>query len=263
MNPLRTIYPLWLREKLYFHMVSRIALWPNAEKAMPLEFAPATLPSLLQTDCGHRQIAWLGFYERELTTTLSRLARRGGLLVDVGANVGYFSILWVALNVKNRAYAFEPSPRNLTMLRANVAAQMHPERIQICEYALGRESGEMPFDPGPDDQSGWGGFKRSISRQTIRVRVQRLDELLPPAAIVDCVKIDTEGADAWVIEGATKLLREKRIRHVLFEENSQRMQALGISPRTAERLLSDLGYVVSPLGKAGSCTEFHAWPGGR
>src|SRR5437867_3007474 len=110
MNLLRTVYPLWLREKLYFHVISRIAVGSNGEQVPTrLEFAPATVPALARTDCGHRELAWLGFCERELSRKLSRLARRGGVLVDVGANVGYFSILWVALNPRNRAYAFEPS----------------------------------------------------------------------------------------------------------------------------------------------------------
>src|SRR5207247_1596925 len=151
---------------------------------------------------------------------------------------------WVALNPCNRAYAFEPSPRNLGMLRANVAAQKDPARIQVCEHALGREPGELPFDPGPDEQSGWGGLTGTVSDRTINVRVRRLDDVLPRDTVLDCLKIDTEGADAWVLEGAAELLREGRIRHVFFEENQPRMEALGIPPRAGERLLLDLGYIV-------------------
>src|SRR2546423_1316289 len=96
----------------------------------PLVFAPVALKNVISRDYGHRFIAWCGFYDLALTRSLSVLARQGGLLVDVGANVGYFSVLWSGLDAHNRVLAFEPSPRNVCLLRGNVAVQKHPERIQ-------------------------------------------------------------------------------------------------------------------------------------
>ena len=49
--------------------------------------------------------------------------------------------------------------------------------------------------------------------------VVTLDEELKDVSFIDVLKIDTEGADTWVLEGAAFLLRQKRIRHVFFEEN--------------------------------------------
>jgi len=115
MKILRTIHPLWLREKIYFHVIAR-----NSSLKTPgggnLEFAPVRMKALLPTDCGHRQIAWCGFYELDLSRRISSLAKTGGCLVDVGANAGYFSCIWAAANPLNEVYAFEPSPRNLAML---------------------------------------------------------------------------------------------------------------------------------------------------
>src|SRR5436305_1072456 len=98
--------------------------------------------SLLGTDCAHRQIAWTGFYDLELSRQLAVLARQGGLLVDVGANAGYFICLWAALNPSNAVYAFEPSPRNLQMLRRNASVLRDLGRLKILDCALGKEEGE-------------------------------------------------------------------------------------------------------------------------
>ena len=249
MNLLRFVYPLCLREKLFFHLVAPKARYPEtADKGIGLEYAPTRIYRLLETDWGHRQIAWMGFYERELSKRVSRLARRGGVLVDVGANIGYFSILWAALKPDNLVYAFEPSSRNFKMLKENVAAQKNPNQIKVFDYGLSKESGEFQFDFGPDDQSGWGGLTRVASSRSTPVLVRRLDEVLPSSLVVDFLKIDTEGADTWVLYGSERLLREKRIRAGIYEENRSRMSALGIQPHEAQTFLEGMGYHIHDNG---------------
>lgn len=257
MNMLRWVYPLRLRQSLYSRVVSRHVGFPKlAASGAKLHFADVSMPALLPTDWGHGRIAWLGFYELELTRRMCALARTGGVLVDVGANVGYFTCLWAGVNLGNEVHAFEPSPRNLTMLRTNVAAQNNFQRIKVYDVAAGRESGSLVFDPGPAEQSGWGGLAVQNSAQTMAVEVRRLDEMLPTDLDVAVLKIDTEGADAWVLMGAEGLLRHHQIGNIFFEENEERMEQLGIAPKTAERLLIAHGYKVTPLPN--TVGEFHA-----
>jgi FkbM family methyltransferase len=224
-----------------------------------MHFAPASLPQLLPTDWGHRQIAWMGFYELELSRQIASLAQRGGVFVDVGANIGYFSCLWAALNVQNYVFAYEPAPRNLRMLQGNVAAQVGSGRIMVSDLAAGKEKGSFPFDSGPEEQTGWGGIAPRKSENSIDVEVERLDELLPTGLKIDVLKIDTEGADAWVLFGAKTLLKQKRIAHIFFENNPTRMVHLGIAPNTAEMFLKELGYRVNHLNSDRKNCDFHAW----
>jgi FkbM family methyltransferase len=256
MNWPHKIYPLWLREKIYFRLIARTKQASKNIGGFDLEFAPVKMTSLLLTDYGHRQIAWLGFYELELSRRISSLAKQGGFMLDVGANAGYFSCIWATLNPHNEVYAFEPSPRNLLMLRQNVSALNNPQRVQILDCALGKETGVLDFDVGPEEQSGWGGLANLASARTIQVKVCRLDDLIPPDKNVSVLKIDTEGADTWVLFGAKNLLRQRRIKHIFFEANAERMQQLGIQPDEAEKYLTDLGYTVRPLGTQ----EFYATP---
>ena len=72
-------------------------------------------------DVAHGEIAFLGFTELGLTRVVAERARQGGLLVDVGANWGYFTLLWLAARADNRVVAVEASPRNLEALRENLA----------------------------------------------------------------------------------------------------------------------------------------------
>jgi hypothetical protein len=106
----------------------------------------------------HGQIAFLGYYEKELSKTIAWLGReKEGRFVDVGANIGYYSLLWVAQSPENKAIAIEPSPRVQDLLRENVERNGFGDRITIVEAAAGWETGEVQFDVGPEDEVGWGG----------------------------------------------------------------------------------------------------------
>jgi FkbM family methyltransferase len=214
------------------------------------------MEALRQSDSMHRQIAWLGFYELNLSRKIVGLARAGGILVDVGANAGYFTCLWAGLGGSNRVYAFEPSPDVCSMLRRNIDVNGVQDRVKVFDLALGYESGTAMFDPCSEKESGWGGLVTRTSPDVLLVNVHRLDEMLSADIVVDVLKIDTEGADTWVLFGAERLLRAKRIKHVFFERNESRMSQLGIKPGEAERFLSDCGYRVSNLAAS---TDGELW----
>jgi len=188
-----------------------------------------------------------GVWEPLLTRHVLERAKRGGVLVDVGANLGYFSLLWAAAAPENRAYAFEASPRVYPKLVRNVRLNRLEERIRPFEVALSDREGLSAFDPGPGEQTGWGGLLDSSAAGTLEVVTTRLDTIFAHLPRIDVLKIDVEGADTRVLLGAERLLRERRIGAVYFEQFTDRMAALGIAPGAAIDLLSSSGYVVSRL----------------
>jgi FkbM family methyltransferase len=219
------------------------------------------LMKLNNHDTAHGQIAFTGFYETELTTLVSRIARtEGGRLLDVGANYGYYSLMWCGLREDNSSLAFEASPKVIPELRGNLKLNRLESRVTLMELAVSDASGELCFDIGPEDQTGWGG----ISTQTqaggnvVRVPTKRLDEMADHGNYT-LLKIDCEGADAIVLRGAVRLLSEHRVRHVCYEENLPRMKTLGIRPGEAQALLRSHGYRCEPLDHLPNPTEFHAW----
>jgi FkbM family methyltransferase len=84
----------------------------------------------------------------------------GGDLIDVGANAGYFSLLWAALNPGNRVDAFEALPANVDRLRDNTERNKLGDRIHLHPFALGAADGAIAFETGHAEQSGWGGIAR-------------------------------------------------------------------------------------------------------
>ena len=106
----------------------------------------------------------------------------------------------------------------------------------------------MSFEVGPVAQTGWGRLTRQPTGVT--VDVVRLDTYCESRSIdrIDTLKVDVEGADAWVLEGAQRLLHAGRIGTVFFEEDAALMRRLEIVPGTSARLLATAGYHVQPLG---------------
>jgi FkbM family methyltransferase len=242
--------PLWLREKffwkLYYQKNSFSGLFENAT----LELAPNVSLKLMPTDISHKQIAFLGFSELLPSRRVAQLAKAGGLMVDVGANYGYYSCIWAAANPKNQVIAFEASPRNFSALKLNLVNNGLETQVDVQQLAVGKECGSLPFTLGSEEQSSWGGLLVDREKGAIEVPVVSLDEIFLKShnERIDVLKIDVEGADTWVLQGAEQLLRRQRISHIFFEENVVRMSALGLKLKDAQELLQDCGYRLEPLG---------------
>jgi hypothetical protein len=76
------------------------------------------------SDTAHGHLAFTGLYEPVLSGHFVRLAASGGLLVDVGANFGYFSLLQCGLSSSSRSIAFEASPKVLHRLKQNISTNI-------------------------------------------------------------------------------------------------------------------------------------------
>jgi FkbM family methyltransferase len=229
------------------------------EENISLAFDKNLRLDLSGNDVAHRSIIFNGFYELELSKAISKLGREGGVMVDVGANYGYFSCLWASKNSANKVFAFEASPLNVGPLKNNIRKNALDDRVTVLPTALGKEKGTFKFTLGNEEkQTGWGGLSIDPLADTVEVEVDTLDSFAADNGIsqIDVLKIDTEGADTWVLYGCKELLKTKSVRNIFFECNVPRMKLLDISEGEAQEFLEDLGYVVVKQSQ----TDFYAYP---
>jgi FkbM family methyltransferase len=253
----RFIYPLWVRERLFWRIRK---IYPFIkEKNVSFEFDKNLKFDLLKTDIMHLSIIFNGYYELKLTKNIIKYATRGGgVFFDVGDNYGYYSCIWASKNPKNKVFAFEASPLNVKPLRNNVNKNMLSDAITIVPMAVGKEKGKLKFDlRNESKETGWGGFSLDNNSNLIEVDVITLDDYAVQHNItkIDVLKIDTEGADTWVLYGAEELLKNKKIGHIFFEYAESHMHSLNILPNEAKDFLEKLNYKVEWLDKC----ELHAW----
>lgn len=244
------LLPHRLRSSLYYRRYhARHSQWRELFATAPLHFAPAVvMHDLVPGDVISGNIAFTGFYELALSREIARLGRRGGLLVDVGANMGYFSLLWAGADPGNEVIAYEPSPRNVRLLEANVHRNDLATRVRVVPKAAGDRKGLIAFDLGPEEQTGWGGIATPARAGALQVPMVRLDDEIAHRS-VDVLKVDVEGADLLVLKGCEGLLRARRVGCIFFEQNSERMHELGLSGSDAAAFLEAVGYECRPFSR--------------
>ncbi len=242
----RLIYPLAIREKIS-HRVGKL-LKTVGDKNVPLSMIKNIRLDLNYHDVAHRSIIFNGFYELGFSKTIIKMAKKGGLLIDVGANYGYFTCLWASVNPKNKVVAFEASPLNIEPLKINISKNNLHKQVIIEPKAVGKEEGTLMFSLcNTEGQTGWGGLSLEQQIDDVAVEAITLDTYATINEIneIDVLKIDTEGADTWVLYGAKNLLLQKRIKHIHFEKNPFRMTGLKINYNDPEQFLNQCGYKVS------------------
>lgn len=259
--------PIRVQRSLYHRFfIYRTHRYAGRFEAAPLKLAPCMVMKLSPVDGFHGEIALFGMYEEITSQLIHAIAgEKGGLLVDVGANYGYYSLLWCAARSENCVLAVEASPANIGPLNHNVVLNHLEDRITVHEWAASRKEADEIFTLGSTVQTGWGGIAPSASLNPVfaedmkvSVRGHRLDVIFSGQDIA-VLKVDCEGADAWVIEGASGLLAEKRIAHIFFEENLHRQSELGIELGAALRTLEAFGYQWKNLDSDSNTNNYHAW----
>lgn len=106
---LLSILPNSIRERLYYRFFhKRYASYLDLYKESTLAYAPEyRMYNLVPGDIISGQIAFNGFYEYSLSKKMAKLSKAGGTFVDVGANLGYFTLLWLGGNPNNNVVAVE------------------------------------------------------------------------------------------------------------------------------------------------------------
>lgn len=126
------------------------------------------------------------------------------VILDVGAHMGFF-VLKIARKVKN-VVAIEPHPINFYFLCLNIFQNCLQNKVIMLRLGLGREDGWAYLD---ESGYGFGRSKMTFLPQRYRVKIKSLDNLLSelPLSRVDLIKIDTEGDELKILEGAAKTLK--------------------------------------------------------
>ena len=147
---------------------------------------------------------------------LKRLLREGDVYVDVGANIGTLSFCAAQLvGETGKVIAIEAHPKTFSYLSKNVALNAFTN-ISLLNYAVGNKDGMLTFsDINSDDQNKVvTGLVRGIA-----VPVKKLDVLLQHQSNITLLKIDVEGFEKFVVEGASEVLQRTDI--VFFESWDQ------------------------------------------
>lgn len=199
----------------------------------------------------------LGFYEGGATNLIRRLVRPGDTVVDAGANVGYYSLLAAQLvGPQGHVHAFEPEPSIAEILRASVALG-EPERLTVNALALDSCEGVASIHRFLDAPCGHSSLRvvEDGPRVTSEVRTVSLDAYMERRGIEGCglLKIDVEGAEMRVLQGAKRLLGCDAPPLIMCELNPETSVRFGYAPEDlldwARRTGAYRPYAIDGTGK--------------
>jgi FkbM family methyltransferase len=199
-----------------------------------------------------RSIWRSGVHDLPVAEALWRLLDAGDLAIDVGANLGYTASLMARrVGRTGRVFCFEPQPEVFQELQENILLVRQARdvgEIEAHQIALSDRSGAATLVCGEefDQNRGSGRIDEALPHGSnvrhLTVATRRLDDMIEERVIA-VAKIDVEGHELAVLQGAERALASRRIEHIVYED-------FGGPESPVHRLLGDCGYSVYGLGWA-------------
>jgi FkbM family methyltransferase len=245
-------------------MLTRLVRWAYRHRSFLKRIIPLRRPVLLRLH-GFRlyvrpddwavgaRIAVRRAYEPHVTAVMRALFAPGMTVVDIGANIGYYTLLAATrVGPTGRVIAIEPSAENCDLLRRSVAANglrnvtIHPcaaaDIDGVIGFHLSDSNGQIrPRDAGFAATANASGADGAAQGDR-PVPARRLDALLADEPRLDLIKMDIEGAEGRALAGMTGLLR----RHhplLVTEFSPAALETISdLAPRQVLDALRDLGY---------------------
>lgn len=160
-----------------------------------------------------------GVYEHLLLDFLVRYLRPGSVVVDAGANIGTFTLpLSSVVGEKGKVISLEPSPEIFNYLEKNLKLNCI-RNVDALNLAASNSTGVKPFYESPIDRYGMGSFIHQFHDNPIQVKTKTIDDILADTNVntVDLLKVDVEGHEIMVFQGAEKLLTSNMPPLIVFE----------------------------------------------
>ena len=143
-------------------------------------------------------------YEPFETSLLSAEVRPGMRIVDVGANIGYYTLLFSKLTGEGgHVYAFEPEPENFALLQQNLSRN-NRTNVEVFNLAASDSGGESFLYLSTENHGDHQAYPSDYGRKKVRITLARLDDRVPGP--IDLLKMDVQGFEAHVLNGMQSVI---------------------------------------------------------
>jgi FkbM family methyltransferase len=232
------------KEALWNRVVNPYLAWHSREFVASTRFGQQLAGNT--KDMIQQYIYYFGLWEPQLTDWISKQLQPGDTFVDVGANIGYYSLLASKLVGKSGSVAaVEASPTIFRELQANLARN-RAANVRCVNLAASDCRGTVPLYRGPDHNFGETSLFHSKGFQPAGdIEAAPLAEILEPREIANArlIKIDVEGAEGMVLPGLMPLLSASRADlELIVEFHPQFLTEPGRGAEDLVKLFKDAGF---------------------
>jgi len=205
--------------------------WEDGEKTIKTDFGIFSLKHINFID---RQIAFYGDFEKPQLDYLLPLMKkfRADVFLDIGANIGYYTVSAEIAAKPARIIAFEPDTRNLERLNINLELNGISDFVEIDSRAVSDRTGSAEFIPAPENSTGKSTI--GVGDGAITLDCIALDDIYKFRGKTIFIKMDIEEHEFFAINGMKKLIGNNRIfmQMECFDQNfpktSKLLESLGM-----------------------------------
>lgn len=179
---------------------------------------------------------------------LKKFVKKETVVIDLGANIGYYTILSAELVGKTgHVYSFEPEPHNFSLLSKNIKTN-NLTNVTLEQKGVADKNYQARLylsDSNTDHRI----YKVENDRKSVEIQVIKLDDYFPDGIKKPCfIKSDIQGADIKAIEGMKKLLQNSRDLILFFEYQPSMLKEFGSNPEPIINSLLTMGFTIFDTG---------------
>jgi len=234
---------MWFQSFFYHHLKPSGIVLINVEgSAMHVDSRDTGVAPFL--------LEW-GIYEKYVTEIFKKLVRKGTVVVDVGANIGYYTLLAARLTgEKGKVYAFEPDPYNYGLLCKNIELNGY-RNVIAAQKAVFSKSVRIPLFL---DKKNLGAHSLSAENvdkaDSIMIDALSLDDYFKEInSKIDIVKMDVQGSEMAVLEGMANTINQNRNIEIITEFWPTGLRNAHVSPRGFLEKLTEYGFALYQIGR--------------
>ena len=192
-----------------------------------------------------------GNYDELSSEIAKKLIKTNSTVIDIGANIGYWSNLLASIDKNLKVISFEPEPSNLKLLRENININSFNERINIIPKALSNQKGKFNLYLSDDNAGDHRMYAEENNRKYVEVEVSIGDEEIKDDNI-SFIKIDVQGYEYKVMTGMKEVLNKNKDISILTEFWPYGIRRAGDNPEEYINMMYELGfksYLISEINK--------------
>lgn len=228
------------------HKAQAMVRWLRWQLASRVSRSSLTVPFVNQTRLlvrsgmtGATGNIYCGLHEFEDMGFLMHFLRPDDFFVDVGANIGAYSILAAASGAK--VLSFEPVPSSFAALLDNIHLNRMGSRIDARPHAIGGSPGVLRMTADTDTTNRALSAGEHYTGETVEVDLVTLDQALKDMPVPALIKIDVEGFEMEVLKGAGSLLARPEVEALIIEVNGSGCR-YGVTDTVLHAHLQSLGF---------------------
>ena len=183
-----------------------------------------------------------GYHEKTETELVKQEIKPGDVVLDVGANIGYYTLLFAKLvGPQGHVFAFEPEPKNFELLTKNVNVNGYTN-VTLIQKAVSNNTEIKNFYLTNKNTISHRLSKPDGECDSIKIETISLDNFLDNNNTINFVKIDIHGSEGNAIKGMLSILKKNETIKILQEWWPDAIKEYNMDPENHLRILNELGF---------------------